>query len=68
MGDPISARRSPASVAGDDLPDTTSMIGIGELFTMMQTGRARQTEVEILNQQYNMLVEIRDAVKEGGLE
>jgi len=57
-----------AGVAGDDLPDTTSMIGIGELFTMMQTGRARQTEVEILNQQYNMLVEIRDAVKEGGLE
>jgi len=49
-------------------PESTSMIGIGELFTMMQTGRARQTEVEIMQKQQNTLEEIRDAIKEGGLE
>lgn len=46
----------------------TSMLGASELFTMMQTGQARVTELGELQKQNTTLSEILTEIKDGGIE
>lgn len=51
------------------VPDSapTNLIGIGELFTLMQTGQQRETELSEAKRTNSLLEEIRDEIKDGGL-
>jgi hypothetical protein len=56
-------------VAGDGaMSGSTSMLGVGELFTMMQTGQAKATELGELQKQNTTLEKILVAVEGEGIE
>jgi len=57
-----------ATAGAGGVSTSTSLIGAGDLFTMMQTGQARQTELHELQKQTTTLEEIRDAIENSGVE
>jgi len=57
-----------STIASAQVSSATSMLSTSDLFTMMQTGQAKATELNELQKQTTLQEEILEAIKEGGIE